>query len=154
MTMVQGPARWSVEHGHFKWSQRLPPREDAGSMRSRSPPPLEGHRCLRTPLTVINLSPSNLFTPDESLLSKGLSFCPSLAAADWLSMPQLSLDFNAIFRRICLHDYFFSHFRDQERLTLKDTNLHRLLQLSCRPPKSSITPPLGAFRNSFHSGVR
>ena len=69
-------------------------------------------------------------------------------------MHRLSLDLDDFYRRIRLRDYFFNHpsSHEQETSALSTTNLRR--PSNWRPPKSSISPAVEAFINSFHSGVR
>ena len=100
---------------------------------------------------VVNLSKCDLSAAEESLLRRGLSFCPSTGS---LNTHRLSLDLHAFYRRVRLRDFFYNHpsnEADEERSVLDMTNLRQ--PSVWQPPKTSITPEVNVFINSFHRGV-
>ena len=91
--------------------------------------------------TVVNLSGKNLSVEENTLLSKGLSFCPTLRRPD---ENQLLDDLESFFRWLRLREFFL----DQENEVMNERNTFH--------PPSKWMPPKGrdAILETYVKGVR
>jgi len=104
-----------------------------------------------TPTTVVNLSGIQLSQAENSLLSKGLGFCPS---TEKLNKQQLARDCFQFYRRLRLRDFFFdrpSTF-NSDSSALADTNLR--CPSVWQPPKAARSPVLEGFIATFHKELQ
>ena len=101
--------------------------------------------------TVVNISSHPLTGPEELLLAKGLTFCPS---TPHLNHTQLTADLHEFYRRLRLH-YFFAENPSQNDYgtsLLQGTSLRR--KSLWQPPKGTIAPELETFIKVFHQSIR
>ena len=121
------------------------PRRNRGGRARKSSAPLVDER------TVINISSTPLTDPEQQLLGKGLTFCPT---APSVNKVQFTADLHGFYRRLRLRDYFADK-PDANRTdtsALENTNLRR--RSLWQPPKGSTTPEVECFVKVFHESVR
>ena len=104
--------------------------------------------------SVINLSNTPLSIPEKSVLSKGLTFCPTPHYINW---PELMADFNDFSRRMRLKEYFHSD-RDNNPIAptcTSDTSNKEQINFHFHN-KSNWTPPSDRdpFLNAFLNAVK
>ena len=125
----------------------------AGKSRRRQRTPLTnatGKTVGPSTRTVVNLSSHTLSTAQESLLEKGLTFCPTSPSPDRL---QLTVNLHHFYRRLRLTDYFADR-PDTSSATDSALKHTALAEKSVWiPPKGSTMPETEVFIRVFHDSI-
>ena len=87
--------------------------------------------------SVINLSSCSLSTDEISILSRGLTFCPTLRHINW---PEVSADIYDFYRRMRLAEYFFDENSNDCTANEHDTPFHSKSETPPTTEKESLTP--------------
>ena len=93
--------------------------------------------------SVINLSSCSLSTDEISVLSRGLTFCPTPRHINW---PEVSADIYDFSRRMRLAEYFFDENNNTHTANEHDTPFHNKSTWSPPPPpRTTENEPLTPF---------
>ena len=87
--------------------------------------------------SVINLSSCSLSTDEISILSRGLTFCPTPRHINW---PEVSADIYDFYRRMRLAEYFFDENSNDCTANEHDTPFHSKSETPPTTEKEPLTP--------------